>query len=133
MAKINSIADLKALAGEYTKNMSLLADKTNPDSFVIVKVAIATCSNAAGAKKIFDLMSEHLEKRGINAIVSKTGCMGYCYAEPTIEVTIPGNDPVVFGFVNETRADEIIEQYIKNGEMVEGVIPLNYQKVENID
>ena len=44
-------------------------------------------------------MIEEFEKRGIDAIVTQTGCMGYCYAEPTIEVKVPGKDPIVFGFV----------------------------------
>ena len=133
MNKINSVKDLEAISRDFRKNMNLLLDKENPDSFVVVKVATATCSNAAGAKKIFQLFTEHLEKRGINAVVSKTGCMGYCYAEPTIEVTKPGHDPVVFGYVDEARADEIIERYIKNDELIDGIIPLNYYAVNDID
>jgi len=37
---------------------------------------------------------------------------------------------VVFGFVDTKKADEIIEKYIKNGELVEGIIPVNYEKVD---
>ena len=133
MTRINTVDKLKVVARDYRKNMSILIDKENPDSFIIVKVAIATCSNAAGAKKIYSLMTDYLEKRGINAKVVKTGCMGYCYAEPTIEVTKPGCESVIFGNVDEERADEIIEKYIKNDEPVDGVIPLNFLIVENID
>jgi len=56
--------------------------------------------------------------------------MGYCYAEPTIEVKLPGADPVVFGFVDLKRADQIIEKYIKTGELVDGIIPVNYQTID---
>jgi NADP-reducing hydrogenase subunit HndB len=59
--------------------------------------------------------------------VIKTGDMGYCFAEPTIEVTLPGKEPVIFGYVDKQRADEIIEKYIKSGEYVEGILPVNYQ------
>jgi NADP-reducing hydrogenase subunit HndB len=57
--------------------------------------------------------------------------MGYCYAEPTLEVTIPGKDPIVYGFVDIKRADQIIEKYIKNGELVDGIIPVNYETIDN--
>jgi NADP-reducing hydrogenase subunit HndB len=77
-----------------------------------------------------EFISAALDKRGVDALVTKTGCMGYCYAEPTIEVTLPGEEPVVFGDVDIQRADLIIEQYIKKGEMVEGVIPVNYKTVD---
>jgi NADP-reducing hydrogenase subunit HndB len=56
--------------------------------------------------------------------------MGYCYAEPTVEVQLPGREPLVYGFVDRKRADEIIEKYIKNGELVEGIIPVNYEKID---
>ncbi|MCX6226333.1 MAG: 4Fe-4S binding protein [Bacteroidia bacterium] len=73
---------------------------------------------------------EELGKRRIEALVTQTGCMSYCYAEPTVEVTLPGKEPVVFGWVNSRKADEIIEKYIKNGELVDGVIQVNYQTIE---
>ena len=60
-----------------------------------------------------------------------TGCMGYCYAEPTIEVALPGMDPLVYGYVNKMKAVEIVEKYIKNREMVEGIIPVNYHTIDN--
>jgi NADP-reducing hydrogenase subunit HndB len=56
--------------------------------------------------------------------------MGYCYAEPTIEVKLPGSDPVVFGGVDNYKADEIIEKYIKGGELVDGIIPVNYETID---
>jgi NADP-reducing hydrogenase subunit HndB len=53
--------------------------------------------------------------------------MGFCYAEPTIEVTLPGKAPVIFGYVDLHKADEIIERYIRKGEVPEGVIPVQYE------
>jgi NADP-reducing hydrogenase subunit HndB len=78
-----------------------------------------------------EFMADALEKRGVDAIVTQVGCMGYCYAEPTIEITLPGSDPLVFGGVNRDKADEIIEKYIKNGELVDGIIPVNYETIDS--
>ena len=57
--------------------------------------------------------------------------MGYCYAEPTVEITLPGKDPIVFGYVTVSKADEIIEHYIKEGELVNGIIPQNYNTIKS--
>jgi NADP-reducing hydrogenase subunit HndB len=73
---------------------------------------------------------EQLDRRNVTAVVTQTGCMGYCYAEPTIEVKLPGQEPVVFGFVDLKRADQIIEKYVKTGELVDGIIPVNYQTID---
>ncbi|HHN48463.1 MAG TPA: (2Fe-2S) ferredoxin domain-containing protein, partial [Bacteroidales bacterium] len=36
----------------------------------------------------------------------------------------------VFGYVDVNKADDIIEKYIKNGELLEGIIPVNYQTID---
>ncbi|MDP4289823.1 MAG: (2Fe-2S) ferredoxin domain-containing protein [Bacteroidota bacterium] len=130
MVKVKSLADLKKIKSELQSKMELREKSENPEKSVQVKVAMATCGIASGAKQVMDFLIEEFEKRGIEAIVTQTGCMGYCYAEPTIEVTVPGKDPLVFGYVNIKKADEIIEKYIKNGELVEGIIPVNYETIE---
>ena len=130
MVKVKSLADLRKIKSELQSKMNLREKSEHPDKMVQVKVAMATCGIASGAKQVMDFMIEELEKRGIDAIVTQTGCMGYCYAEPTIEVIVPGKDPIVFGYVNIKKADEIIEKYIKIGELVEGIIPVNYETIE---
>ena len=130
MVKVKSLADLKKIKSELQSKMDLREKSENPEKMVQVKVAMATCGIASGAKQVMDFMIEEFEKRGIDAIVTQTGCMGYCYAEPTLEVKVPGKDPIVFGFVTIKKADEIIEKYIKVGELVDGIIPVNYETIE---
>ena len=130
MVKVKSLADLKKIKSELQSKMDLREKSENPEKMVQVKVAMATCGIASGAKQVMDYMIEELEKRGIDAIVTQTGCMGYCYAEPTIEVKVPNKEPIVFGFVTIKKADEIIEKYIKVGELVEGIIPVNYETID---
>lgn len=130
MSKVKSLDDLKKMKDQLRSNISLREKSENPEGMVQVKVAMATCGIASGAKDVMEFMVTNLEKRSIDAIVSQTGCMGYCYAEPTIEVTLPGQDPVVYGFVDVKKADEIIEKYIKQGELVDGIIPVNYETID---
>lgn len=73
---------------------------------------------------------EKIEKDKIPAIVTQGGCMGYCYAEPTVEVKKPGEDPVVFSFVNEKVAIDILEKYVLKGELIDGILPVNYRTIE---
>ena len=126
MSKIKSLADLRAMKEQLQLKMELRENAENAENLVQVKVSMATCGIASGAKEIMSFLVDELEKRSIDAVITQTGCMGYCYAEPTIEVTRPGQEPVVFGFVNKKKADEIIEKFIKNNEMVEGIIPKDY-------
>lgn len=129
MSEIKTLADLKKKQEEVRARINLRDRAENPDSLVQVKVAMATCGIASGAKEVMEYFMEELDKRCIDAVVTQTGCMGYCFAEPTVEVTLPGKEPVVFGYVNPEKADEIIECYIKDGELVDGIIPQNYDTI----
>lgn len=126
MSQIKSLADLNRKREELKTGQINAIDQGN---LVQVKVAMATCGIASGAKPIMEFFTEQLEKRNIPAIVKQTGCMGYCYAEPTVEIKLPDQTPVVFGFVDLKRADQIIEKYIKTGELVDGIIPVNYETI----
>jgi NADP-reducing hydrogenase subunit HndB len=129
MNKIKSLADLASTREKYLDKLrgpdkqGLTCDK------VCIKVHMGTSGIASGAKEIHEFFSIELEKRNIDAVVIRTGDMGYCFAEPTVEVTRPGEEPIVFGNVDKLRADEIIERYIKNGEYIEGILPVNYQLI----
>ncbi len=131
MSRIKSLADLSRKREEIKKGLGGMKNAADPGQNIQVKVATATCGLASGAKAVMDFFLEQLERRNIPGIVTPTGCMGYCYAEPTIEVKLPGQDPVVFGYVDLKRADQIIEKYIKTGELVDGIIPVNYETIDS--
>jgi NADP-reducing hydrogenase subunit HndB len=130
MNKIKNLAELRDLK-EKLQSKTKLRDKSEvPEQMVQVKVAMATCCIASGSRETMNYIVDELDKRNIDAVVTQTGCMGYCYAEPTVEITLPGKEPLVFGYVDIKKADEIIEKYIKSGVLVEGIIPVNYKKID---
>lgn len=128
--KITSLADLRKIKAEVQEKIKLRENSENAGNMVQVKVAMATCGIASGAKEIMNYLLEEFDFQGIDAIVTQTGCMGYCYAEPTIEVIVPGKEPVVYGFVTRAKAKEIIEEYIIKGELVDGIIPVSYKTID---
>ncbi len=131
MAKIKTLADLKRIRDEEQSKIKLRENSDHPEQAVQVKVGMATCGIASGAKETMGYFVEELEQQAIDAIVTQTGCMGFCYAEPTVEITLPGKGPLVFGHVNKKKAEEIIEKYIKRGELVDGIIPVNFKTIDD--
>ncbi len=129
--KVKNLQDLKKMRDELKEKVNLREKSDNSEKLVQVKVSMATCGIASGARDTMNYMIDELDKQAVDAVVTQTGCMGYCYAEPTIEVTLPGEQPVVFGHVDTNKASEIIEKYIKNGELVDGIIPDTYQSMND--
>ncbi|MCU0473218.1 MAG: (2Fe-2S) ferredoxin domain-containing protein [Bacteroidales bacterium] len=122
MKIIKSPAELTRIKTDIIKKMS---EKEK----LRIRVHMGTSGLASGAKEIYEFMKVELEKRNIDAAIIRTGDMGYSFAEPTIEVKLPGEAPVVFGNVDKLKADEIIEKYIKNRELVDGVLPSNFRTI----
>ena len=129
MDKIKNLADLRKMKEGMQGKMSMRENSNSSEAIIQIKVGMATSGIASGAKETMNHLITELDKRQIKALVMQVGDMGYCHAEPTVEVTIPGKDPIVFGNVNIARADELIEKYIVNGELIEGILPANYRSI----
>ena len=115
MNKVKTLDDLRKMRESLRASLDLREKSNNPEQMVQIKVAMATCGIAAGAKEVMSYFIEALDRERVDALVTQTGCMGYCYAEPTVEITVPGKEPIVFGRVNKAKVDEIITCYIKQG------------------
>ncbi len=131
MAKIKSFAELKKIKEDVKSKVALREQGDKIEELVQVRVAMATCGIASGAREVMNYIVDECASQGVdNVVVTQTGCMGYCYAEPTIEVTLPGQDSVVFGDVSNEKAKEIIDSYIKEGTLVDGIIPQTHKTIE---
>mgnify|MGYP000067193012 FL=1 len=130
MNKVKTLDDLRKMRETLRSTLDIREKSNHPEQMVQIRISMATCGIAAGSKDTINYFIENLEKNGIAAVVTQTGCMGYCYAEPTVEVTLPGKEPLVFGHVKKAKVDEIIDRYIRNGELLDDIIPVTYTVVK---
>lgn len=130
MNKVKTLDDLRNMRDAFRANLDLREKSNNPEQMVQIKVSMATCGIASGAKEIMNYFIESLNRRKIDALVTQTGCMGYCYAEPTVEIILPGKEPLVFGYLTTEKVDELINQYILQGILIDGIMPITYNAVE---
>lgn len=131
MSKIKSFDELKKIRESVLQNVSLREKGDNIDNLIKVKVGMATCGIASGARTTMTAFIDELKNEKIdNVVVTQTGCMGYCYAEPTVEVILPDRESVVFGNVDTEKVKEIVQKYIKNGELIDGIIPVTHRTMD---
>ncbi|MGD9707266.1 MAG: ferredoxin [Candidatus Delongbacteria bacterium] len=119
MERINNYEQFKKSSSGIKK------ERESNSSKVIIKIAMATCSIASGAGPVFDLFKDEMPKQPKEFVLIPTGCLGLCHSEPTVEVTLPGSEPVVFGKVDVKRAGLIISDYIMKGKTVDCIIEGN--------
>ncbi|MHC1747614.1 MAG: ferredoxin [Cellulosilyticaceae bacterium] len=131
MPKIMSLEELKNLRDNVKNKVDLREKGENVDEMVVIRVAMATCGIASGARETMNYLADIVREEGLNnVVITQSGCMGYCYAEPTVEVTLPGREPVVYGNVTKEKAKEILEKHVKGGEMIDGIIPTLHKSLD---
>lgn len=81
-------------------------------------VGMSTCGQAAGGVKVMAALVEETARRGLQVDISQTSCIGMCYAEPIVEVVLPGKPRVFYGDVTPERVPVLIEKHVVQGEPV---------------
>lgn len=122
MSKIKTFAELQEIRKNLENRISLRKTAGSKDR-IIVRVGMATCGIASGARQTMmaildELQNEHIE----NVSVSQTGCLGFCDVEPIVEVIIPGKPSILYGKVDEALGREIVTKHIMNGTLLEDII-----------
>jgi NADP-reducing hydrogenase subunit HndB len=125
MTKVKSLADLKAMREKLQSNLDVREKAEHPESLVQIKVAMATCGIAAGARPVLNKFAELVQERGIkNTIVTQTGCIGICRFEPIVEIYEPGKPKVTYVHMDAEKAEEVVTRHLQGGQVVkEYVIP----------
>lgn len=121
--QIKSLDDLKKIRDQFQNTVGLRLDSENKGDNIEVLIGMATCGISSGAKETKAAFEDELGKQGIsNVKIVKVGCIGYCHSEPTVQINIPGQNPVLYGNVKKDKVNQIIESHIKGGNPVEDLI-----------
>ncbi len=78
-----------------------------------IKVGLASCGIAAGAKQIQEYIQNEIKDKKLNIALEETGCIGMCYNEPLVEV-FSDSGQWLYGNVTEEKAEKIIEHHAQN-------------------
>ena len=81
----------------------------------LIMIGTATCGLASGADELLHVLGDELNQAGVQADVRQVGCIGLCYAEPLVDVRIPGGARVCYGGVDVKKLRTIIEKHVKGG------------------
>lgn len=121
--KVKSLDELKRIREESLGKVNLREHGDVKGDNIEILVGMATCGISSGARETLTEFVEELDKNKTdNVKVIPVGCIGYCHSEPTVQVNIPGQKPVLYGNVKKDKVKEIVENHIKNGNIVDNLV-----------
>ncbi len=77
-----------------------------------IVVGLGTCGIAAGGNKVMAAIRGEVKSRGLDVDVDFTSCIGMCYAEPAVEIALPGAASVVYGGIYPDKVARLIENHV---------------------
>ena len=104
--RVTSIASLKKIKVKGLK--SLFPSK------IRIAVGLGSCGIAAGSEGVYNVLKREAKKRKLNAVITKTGCLGFCGEEPLINLMKPRSPLVVYNRFTEEDAKAMITRLAGN-------------------
>ena len=80
-----------------------------------IVVGMGSCGIAAGADRVHEALEKEVAKRKLNAVVGKTGCLGFCGEEPLVNVMQPGSPLVIYHKIKEKDVPKLLDALIVGG------------------
>ena len=110
---MKSLEELKALREKMRSQTDNRAVAGSDET--VVKVGMATCGIAAGARPVLTALLDEAEKRQLhNVSISQTGCIGLCRLEPIVEVFRDGQK-YTYVLMTPEKARKVIADHVVNG------------------
>jgi len=70
----------------------------------LIMVGTATCGRSAGSLEVLDAIKETLQNNSLEHTIFEVGCIGLCYAEPTVIIKKPSTPGICYGHVDSKIA-----------------------------
>ena len=102
--KIKGLKDLEAIAAIGRRTLT-------PDK-IKVMVGASTCGLASGAQDTYFSANEFLRSSKVQAMLSKTGCIGFCQKEPLLYIQKPKQPTFIFSEVTSKDAGVILGKFL---------------------
>lgn len=124
--------DLKKIRDSFASIRSLRETGSNRDTRIELLVGLATCGIAAGGMEVYKALEKEIAEQALsNVHLVKVGCIGSCYCEPTVQVNIPGQPPVYYGYVDPDLALRIVREHLQEGTPLEShIIPMTFSRTD---
>ncbi len=114
---MKSLEELKAIREKMQGQIGIRSESSDQTRVV---VGMATCGIASGARPVLTALSDAVQTKGLaNVSVTQTGCIGLCQYEPIVEIYEPGKDKVTYVKMTPEKAQEVVEQHLLRGHIVQ--------------
>ena len=129
---IKSLEELRALRDSLKNSVDLREKGESVEGITEVLIGMGTSGIATGARDTLNALLEVLENKKLdNVKVIAVGDLGQSILEPTVQINIPGREPVIYGKMTSDKVEELVQKVIvENGHLDEDLVIPTFVKAE---
>ncbi len=83
-----------------------------------IRIGSSLCGKAAGCDEVLEAVQSELKTHDLQANISEVGCIGLCYAEPLLDIMLPGGPRVFYSKMDSTKVPDVIYSHLVRKEPV---------------
>jgi NADH:ubiquinone oxidoreductase subunit F (NADH-binding)/Pyruvate/2-oxoacid:ferredoxin oxidoreductase delta subunit/(2Fe-2S) ferredoxin len=76
-----------------------------------ILIGSASCGIAAGARDVEAAAIQAVEALGLDAVVARTGCIGFCQQEPLLDLMLPDGPRISYAKMTPAKTRALLEAY----------------------
>jgi NADH:ubiquinone oxidoreductase subunit F (NADH-binding)/(2Fe-2S) ferredoxin/Pyruvate/2-oxoacid:ferredoxin oxidoreductase delta subunit len=80
----------------------------------MIYVGTATCAIVAGALKTYAVIEKYIAENNLKVDLIKGGCIGYCNAEPVVDIQLPGKARISFHNITHDLVGNFLDEVLNN-------------------
>jgi (2Fe-2S) ferredoxin len=97
-----------------------------------ILVGSASCGLAAGSRAVEEAALETIRRLGLDAVVARTGCIGFCQREPLVDLLLPHGPRITYGNATVKSIRTLLEAYAAGGTLTVGAALCRWQREEHV-
>jgi NADH-quinone oxidoreductase subunit F len=74
-----------------------------------IAIGMGTCGSGNGAEGVYHAFADEIDRRGMDIVLARVGCFGFCAEEPLVNVWAPGRPMVVLHRVQSDQVPRILD------------------------
>jgi NADH:ubiquinone oxidoreductase subunit F (NADH-binding)/(2Fe-2S) ferredoxin len=122
--KITTEQDLDTLAAQGESTLY-------PGRMKII-IGSASCGISAGARAVEDAAFKAAKELKLDALVSRTGCVGFCQHEPLVDIMFPGSPRVCYGDMTPAKIKTVLTYCADSNSLPAAGALYRYEAEENV-
>jgi NADH:ubiquinone oxidoreductase subunit F (NADH-binding)/(2Fe-2S) ferredoxin len=112
-------AEIAGLATLYPQRLKIL-------------VGSASCGVAVGARAVEEAARRAVNDLGLDAVVCRTGCIGFCSREPLLDLVFPGGPRVSYGNMSPQKTRALLDAFASQGDVRPDLALGRFEREEHV-